>query len=78
MAIARPDSVTVSIAAETSGMFSVKPVPAPLPVSRAQDNFEEDGTPKDPAYENRAQTFIAELLWFTEAIADQRKKRSSP
>ncbi|MGH9833689.1 MAG: NADPH-dependent FMN reductase [Blastocatellia bacterium] len=53
------------------------PIPAPLPVSRAQDNFEEDGTPKDSAYEKRAQTFIAQLLWFTEAIAEQRKKKSS-
>jgi NAD(P)H-dependent FMN reductase len=54
------------------------PIPTALPVSRAQDNFDEDGNPKDPAYETRAQSFIAELLWFTEAIADQRKKKSSP
>jgi len=54
------------------------PIPVALPVSRAQDSFEEDGRLKDPAYEKRAQTFIAELLWFTEAIADQRKRKSSP
>ena len=30
--------------------------------------------PKDPAYEKRAQAFIAEVLWFAEAIATQKAK----
>jgi hypothetical protein len=50
------------------------PIPASLPVSRVQDSFDEDGNPKDPSYEKRAESFIAEVLWFTEAIATQKAK----
>jgi hypothetical protein len=39
-----------------------------------QDSFDEDGNPTDPSYEKRAQSFIDELLWFTEAVATQRSK----
>ena len=53
------------------------PIPASLPVSRVQDSFEEDGTPKDPAYDKRAEAFIAEVLWFTEAIANQKAKEAT-
>jgi len=54
--------------------FGALPIPASLPVSRIQDAFDDDGNPSDPAYEKRAQGFIEELLWFTEAIATQRAK----
>ena len=50
------------------------PVPASLPFSRVQDVFAEDGTLKDLAYEKRADAFIAEVLWFAEAIATQKAK----
>jgi NAD(P)H-dependent FMN reductase len=50
------------------------PIPASLPVSTVQNSFDADGNPKDAAYEKRADTFIGELLWFTEAIAAQRAK----
>ena len=50
------------------------PIPASLPVSTVQNSFDADGNPKDPAYDKRAETFIGELLWFTEAIAAQRAK----
>jgi NAD(P)H-dependent FMN reductase len=50
------------------------PIPASLPVSAVQNTFDTDGNPKDPAYEKRAETFIGELLWFTEATAAQRVK----
>ncbi len=53
------------------------PIPASLPVSRVQESFEEDGTPRDFAYEKRAQSFIAELLWFTEAVATQKAKEKA-
>jgi NAD(P)H-dependent FMN reductase len=52
------------------------PIPAAFPISRVQDSFDEDGTPKDPSYEKRATAFIGELLWFTEAIATQKAKDS--
>ena len=50
------------------------PIPAALPVSRVAESFDEDGTPKDESYEKRAQAFIAEVLWFAEAIAVQKAK----
>jgi NAD(P)H-dependent FMN reductase len=50
------------------------PIPAALPVSAVQNTFDSDGNPKDPAYEKRAETFIGELLWFTEAISAQRAR----
>lgn len=53
------------------------PIPASLPVSRVQDSFDENGNPKDPSYEKRAESFIGELLWFTEAIATQKARRES-
>jgi NAD(P)H-dependent FMN reductase len=50
------------------------PIPAALPVSRVQDSFDEEGNPKDDSYEKRAQAFIAEVLFFAEAIAVQKSK----
>jgi NAD(P)H-dependent FMN reductase len=50
------------------------PIPAALPVSRVAESFDEDGTPKDESYEKRAQSFIAEVLFFAEAIAVQKAK----
>jgi hypothetical protein len=37
-----------------------------------QDNFDEEGNPKHPNFEKWAAAFLAELLWFTEAIAAQK------
>jgi hypothetical protein len=44
-------------------------------ISSVQDAFAEDGTPLDPSYEKRAAVFIAEVVWFTEAIASQKAKQ---
>ncbi len=49
------------------------PVPAALPVSRVQESFTQDGTPLDQTYEKRADKFIAEVLWFAEAVAMRRR-----
>ena len=49
-------------------------IPASLPISRVQESFAEDGTPSDPSYEKRAEFFVAEVLWFAEAIANQKAK----
>jgi NAD(P)H-dependent FMN reductase len=55
------------------------PVPESLSVSRVRDSFREDGSPNDAAYEKRAASFLDEVLWFTEAIADRKaKERSAP
>jgi NAD(P)H-dependent FMN reductase len=45
------------------------PIPTKLPVSYVQDAFDENDNPKDPLLEKAAATFIAELLWLTDAIA---------
>lgn len=50
------------------------PIPAALPVSRVQASFDEDGKPLDASYEPRANTFVEELLWYTEAIDRQRSQ----
>jgi NAD(P)H-dependent FMN reductase len=51
------------------------PIPASLPISRVQETFAEDGTVQDPSYEKRVAAFIAEVVWFTEAIARQKAKQ---
>ncbi|HEX5760694.1 MAG TPA: NADPH-dependent FMN reductase [Thermoanaerobaculia bacterium] len=50
------------------------PVPAALPVSKVQESFDDDGNPRDPAYEPRAERFLDEVVWFAEAI-QARKAR---
>jgi len=61
----------------TIGMGAV-PIPENLSVSRVHDSFQEDGTPNDAAYEQRATAFLDEILWFTEAIATQKARKPSP
>jgi hypothetical protein len=51
------------------GAFSI---PASFPVSRVQESFNQDGSPADPSLQKRADRFIAELVWFAEAIQAKR------
>jgi len=53
------------------------PIPASLPVSNVKESFDDNGVPQDPFYDQRAAGFIAELLWFTEAIATQKTKEKA-
>ncbi|UCG76525.1 MAG: NAD(P)H-dependent oxidoreductase [Gemmatimonadota bacterium] len=48
------------------------PIPARLPVERVDSTFTAAGDAADPAYERRADRFIDELLWYTEALAARR------
>ena len=50
------------------------PIPAALPVSHVQDSFDDDGNPHDASYEKQAHAFIADVLFFAEAIAVQKAK----
>jgi NAD(P)H-dependent FMN reductase len=50
------------------------PLPVTMPVSLVKTSFDDSGVPKDPAYDQRADAFIGELLWLTEAIVDRKKK----
>jgi NAD(P)H-dependent FMN reductase len=50
------------------------PIPATLPIPMVQDAFDEEGNPRDSKWNQRAKKFVEELLWFTEALAEQRRK----
>jgi NAD(P)H-dependent FMN reductase len=50
------------------------PIPAILPVPKVQEVFDEQGTPRDQRFRDRAQIYFDELLWFTEALAAHRHK----
>jgi NAD(P)H-dependent FMN reductase len=50
------------------------PIPVTLPVSRVQESFDSGGKPTDLAFQRRAQVYFDELLWYTEALAVQRRK----
>ena len=50
------------------------PIPAKLPISKVKEVFDDDGLPRDAALEARLDAFLRELLWYTEAVVNQRKK----
>jgi hypothetical protein len=50
------------------------PIPATLPFPSVQNIFNDEGSPCDPKWNRRAHTYLEELLWFTEAMAEQRRK----
>jgi NAD(P)H-dependent FMN reductase len=52
------------------------PIPASLMVANVQQVFDSNGNPSDEAFGQRTDAFLDELLWFTEAIANQNAKRS--
>jgi len=49
------------------------PIPAAFPVPRVQDNFDEEGNPREPMFEKWAEDFLNELLWFTEAFTARKR-----
>jgi NAD(P)H-dependent FMN reductase len=50
------------------------PIPASLTVANVQQAFDAQGNPTDPAFHPRARAFFDELLWFTEALANQQDR----
>jgi len=50
------------------------PIPATLPFPSVQNIFDNDGSPRDPKWSRWAHIYLEELLWFTEAMAEQRRK----
>ena len=48
------------------------PVPASLPVSRVQDAFDDSGEPRDDDFNARADRFLDEVVWWSEAARRQR------
>lgn len=47
------------------------PIPTSLPVSRVNQSFSEEG-PTNPDFAGRADRFLDELIWWTEAVVRQR------
>ncbi|MFC1492587.1 NADPH-dependent FMN reductase [candidate division KSB1 bacterium] len=50
------------------------PIPAKLPVSHIQTVFGDSGDLLDGSYEKKTANFLNGLLWYTEAIAEQKKR----
>jgi len=48
-------------------------IPSIFPISKVQE-FKDDGTPADEAYNKRVQKFLDELEWYAVALKEQRKK----
>ncbi len=49
-------------------------IPSIFPAPRVQDAFAEDGTPNDPAYDQRVGRFLDELEWYANALKAARAK----
>lgn len=51
--------------------MGAQPVAVSLPVSRVNQSFSDDG-PTDPDFAGRAERFLDELVWWSEAVVRQR------
>jgi NAD(P)H-dependent FMN reductase len=52
--------------------MSAFPIPASLPIAKVEERLREDGTPIDLSLNSKAETFLNELIWFTEAITARK------
>ena len=48
-------------------------IPSLLPVPKVQDAFDDDGRPRDEAWNRRADRFLRELEWYAQALKEARK-----
>lgn len=53
------------------------PIPTSLPMAKVADRLHEDGTPIDSSLELKTETFLEELIWFTEAIVARKQLERS-
>ena len=51
------------------GMPSISSI---FPMPKVQDQFEEDGTPRDPGHERRVARFLDEFEWHAQALREAR------
>lgn len=47
------------------------PLPGKLPISKVNDVFSEEGELLDQGFEGKVKTFLAEIMWYTEALAQK-------
>jgi NAD(P)H-dependent FMN reductase len=52
--------------------MSAFPIPASLPIATVEERLREDGEPIDPSLDAKADGFLKELIWFTEAIVARK------
>lgn len=52
------------------GMSSI---PSIFPVPKVQQSFDEDGTPRDEAYDSRVDRFLNEFEWYAHALKKARE-----
>src|SRR4029077_9075086 len=48
-------------------------IPSLLPVPAVQDAFDDEGRPRDEAWNKRADRFLRELEWYAQALKEARK-----
>jgi NAD(P)H-dependent FMN reductase len=56
------------------GELGMSSIPSIFPVPHVQDAFAEDGTPRDPKAQTRAQKFLDELEWYARALRAARNR----
>jgi hypothetical protein len=54
------------------GELGMPAIPSSLPVPAVQNAFDDDGTPRDPAWDRRVDRFLGELEWYARALASAR------
>jgi NAD(P)H-dependent FMN reductase len=54
------------------GELGMPSIPSLYPVPKVQDAFNEDGTPKDPATNEKVVRFLSELAWYASALKAAR------
>lgn len=60
------------------GEVGLVTVPSIFAMPKVGQNFTEDGTPSDAAWERRVGKFLDEIQWYAEALATQREKKGVP
>jgi NAD(P)H-dependent FMN reductase len=51
------------------------PIPESLTIAKVQNLFDEQGLPTEPLLYSRTKDFLDEVLWFTEAVVNQKNKK---
>ncbi|MBW4597993.1 MAG: NAD(P)H-dependent oxidoreductase [Brasilonema angustatum HA4187-MV1] len=53
------------------------PIPDKLPISNVQDFFDEKGDLRNSSFKAKLESFLKELVWYTEAMVNQKQVSSS-
>jgi NAD(P)H-dependent FMN reductase len=56
------------------GELGMPSIPSIHPMPRVQDQFDDDGTPRDPAHARRVVRFLDEFEWYAQALKNARVK----